>query len=351
MFGIKTQNLVRDIETGRYLENFFVSAIFSIVLIRVYLHLFDYPSIGGGDVHIAHMLFGGIFMLVAFIPLLTFLNREIKHFSSILGGVGFGMFIDELGKFITKDNDYFYQPTIAILYVIFVILFLIFKAIEKKIKVTPTEYAINALDFTKEAILHDFDIQEKKLTLKLIKQSKLDDPILNMLRQVLINTRALPLEETSILIKIRMFLRIVYKWLIQNRFLAKTVMVVFSIKIFINFISLTISATKAGTFYEYGELSATVLSAGLVIFAFYFLKRGKRLKAFELLKLAVFSSIFLRQFFVFYREQLSALLGLSFDIILLSMLQYIIQLETLKFGRHKDDPLQEMRDILYAGKA
>ncbi|QQS18516.1 hypothetical protein IPL68_00120 [Candidatus Saccharibacteria bacterium] len=42
---------------------------------------------------------------------------------AFLGGVGFGVFIDEIGKLITRDNNYFYRPAIGIIYAIFVGLF------------------------------------------------------------------------------------------------------------------------------------------------------------------------------------------------------------------------------------
>src|SRR3990167_6561029 len=107
----------RDVEAGDLVENFLVSAIASILVIRLFLAITGYPQLGGENFHIAHMLWGGFLMMVAVIGLLVFLNKETKYIASILGGIGFGTFIDELGKFITKDNNYFYQTTIGIIYV------------------------------------------------------------------------------------------------------------------------------------------------------------------------------------------------------------------------------------------
>ena len=53
------------------------------------------------------MLWGGALMLVALVLLLAFLDRTVQHVAAVIAGLGFGTFVDEIGKFLTADNDYF----------------------------------------------------------------------------------------------------------------------------------------------------------------------------------------------------------------------------------------------------
>jgi len=125
-------NLVRDQRGVDLLEMMLVFAVVTVLLIRVFLALTGYPQVGGGGLHIAHMLWGGLGMLAAVSLLLTFWSPAMRQLAAAIGGVGFGFFIDELGKFITSDNDYFFQPTIALMYVLFVLLFLAISALRAK---------------------------------------------------------------------------------------------------------------------------------------------------------------------------------------------------------------------------
>ncbi len=114
----------RNIIGEDLLENFIISAVASLLLIRLYLYITDYPQLGGSGLHIAHMLWGGMLMLVALFISLGCLSHPAHEWAAVLGGIGFGAFIDELGKFITQDNNYFFQPTIAIIYVTFILIYL-----------------------------------------------------------------------------------------------------------------------------------------------------------------------------------------------------------------------------------
>ncbi len=109
--------LIRNVQGADLLEIFLVTAVAAILGIRFFLAMTGYPKLGGGGLHIAHVLVGGAFMLLAIVILLNFLNKWSRYFASVLGGFGFGAFIDELGKFVTSDNDYFFQPTVGLIYI------------------------------------------------------------------------------------------------------------------------------------------------------------------------------------------------------------------------------------------
>jgi len=105
------------------LDIYVIATLSSVLLTRLFLQLTGYPQLGGDGLHIAHVLWGGLLMMVATLLLLLSDGRH-KFFAAVAGGVGFGLFIDEIGKFVTSDVNYFFRPAAVMIYLIIVLLWL-----------------------------------------------------------------------------------------------------------------------------------------------------------------------------------------------------------------------------------
>ena len=167
----KRRLFTRNMEASNHLEIFLVSSVATILIIRGYLHITGYPQLGDDDLHIAHMLWGGLLMLASMLILLTFLGKTVKNFAVIIGGIGFGTFIDEVGKFVTQDHDYFFEPSVAIIYAIFITIFLIGHAIQTRRQYTQAEYLMNAIRDLEEIALRDLDQNEMNQILEYLKKA------------------------------------------------------------------------------------------------------------------------------------------------------------------------------------
>ncbi|MBV9356455.1 MAG: hypothetical protein JO023_13120, partial [Chloroflexi bacterium] len=121
---------VRRLSAATYQETLLISAVTTVLGLRAYLQATGYPQVGGNGLHIAHVLWGGLLMLVGLVLLLSFVGNQARLLGALAGGIGFGLFVDELGKFLTSDNNYFFKPTVGMLYIIFVVLLIVFRALD-----------------------------------------------------------------------------------------------------------------------------------------------------------------------------------------------------------------------------
>ena len=189
--------LNRNIRSGDQLELLLVSAVSSLLAIRFYLHLTNYPQIGGSSFHIAHMLWGGLLMITAVLMALSFIGPRVQRIVAITAGIGFGAFIDELGKFITRDNNYFFEPTIGLIYAIFIVLYLLARFMGGNRAFTSKEYQLNALVQLDEAVLEDMDPAEKQRAIDLLNRADQHSPITRNLITLLSDVTTVPSSERS----------------------------------------------------------------------------------------------------------------------------------------------------------
>jgi hypothetical protein len=150
----RTAVVIRNIHGAEAVEWFLFLAIATILITRLYLKVTGYPQIGSGQLHIAHALWGGVLMILALVASWLFLGSTPRLVSIILGGIGFGLFLDEVGKFVTKTNDYFYGPSAEIMYVVVVIVLLIARIVRDLKKPTVPEALANAAAVAADGVGH-----------------------------------------------------------------------------------------------------------------------------------------------------------------------------------------------------
>jgi hypothetical protein len=121
----------------RYILLTIVAFVVAVVGTRWYLQATGYPQVGGGELHVAHLLWGGLLLVVAaLLPLVVAAGWALTT-SAVLVGAGTGLFIDEVGKFITASNDYFYPLAAPLIYGLLLALVLLFVLVRLRPGGTP----------------------------------------------------------------------------------------------------------------------------------------------------------------------------------------------------------------------
>jgi len=157
----RVRSPVRRQRAERYLLLMLLAFAASVGLTRLFLELTGYPQLGGGGLHIAHVLWGGLILFAASIAPLLWANRWVYPACALLGGIGVGLFIDEVGKFITQTNDYFFAAAAPIVYTLFLITVFLYLRVRKPGRRDPRVGLYHVFDSLQEWLDHDLDRREK----------------------------------------------------------------------------------------------------------------------------------------------------------------------------------------------
>ena len=326
----------RNVDAPALLETFLVCAVVSFLGIRAFLALTGYPQIGGNGLHVAHLLWGGLLMLVALGMLLVFLDRWAQWTAAVVAGLGFGTFIDEIGKFLTADNNYFFRPAVALIYVVFVAVFLVGRAVVGRRRLSPRERLANALDLLAAHVDRPIQDDDRARILALLQHAP-DARLAGDIRRYVeglppapdrwASLEALPSRLT------RAYARLAGREWFDRALLAGVVAYAVAALIGVGTVLLaTRGPGQTATVARIGDAGATLVGAILVLRAIPALAVS-RAAAYRWLLRGLLVWILVAQVFVFYTSQLAGLGGLAVDLAAYASLRFALAREDAREGR------------------
>ena len=345
--------VLRD-SAASYLLTSLVAFGITVIAVRLFLQLTGFPQIGNSVLHFAHALWGALLIFIAVLLPLLYANRWAAQASALLSGIGIGLFIDEIGKFITQKNDYFFPPALPLIYGFFLLIVFFYLYFRRSRQIDPRKAMYNALDKFQDILDGDLDLGEAARIEKQLEigRSSQEHEIQSLAR-VLSNYLQ---DEKGGLVpsKPGYWRRLAYKvdelgQKLGRRFhrtLISVLLILFSISsvlviaavAFIAFgdIDFTEEAVRASfnsselsivksTFWLMLILILEVVIGGMVIYATFTWLRGDEQRGQKFAALAMVISLVLLQPLLFYMNQMAALGG--------TLYQFAILLTVIAYGR------------------
>jgi hypothetical protein len=332
----------RSFDAENLLERFFVAGAATFVGTRAYLALTGYPQIGGHGLHIAHLLWGGLLMTVSLVLGFAFLGRTLRGWLAIAGGAGFGLFVDELGKLITTDVDYFYRPALPLIYAVFVVLFLACQAIVDRARASPRTALAQALEVIQSGVLRGMAAADRDRALALLREAAPTEPLAATLLAGLPSATVASREPGR-------FGKAAAAWYgraVHARWFVPAIVVMAAAQAATNLAEVASEIARDPTFrpgapaigpVDAAKAAASALSAGLVVVGLVNLPRS-RPAALEWIKRGLLTALLLAQPLAFYAAQVLALWGLGFHLVLLVGVAFAIRRELGSAGETRPSP-------------
>ena len=340
-----TVNWTKKEDASESILTVMIWAIFSLLLVRIYLKLTGYPQIGHGSWHISHALFGGMIMTVGTMVSLTLQGNKVKKFAAGVFGFGLGWFIDEIGKYLTRDYNYFFRPAVLIIYIFFVIMFLIYRYLERTRAKSNETIFYSVLHNLEEVINDDLEKREKKTIVKKLKMviGSSEGNLKLMAVELLSAVRKMKVKEDRKSSGISVWMRKIFNLSYDRIFKRKAVVygllayaIYFSVDKIIDILRIGTSGQKMmmiQKFYEdynfFGKSDIYMIvfqmvfdmaASILFLIGVRYFWVGKRIRGVRFFKYGLYVSIFLVSIFKFYFEQFSGL----YEVIIAITLLYVL---------------------------
>ncbi len=324
---------MRNAEAALLLESFFIAAVVSFLAIRAFRAVTGYPQLGANGIHIAHLLWGGVLMLAALMLLLAYLDRSVQHVAAVVAGLGFGTFVDEIGKFVTADNNYFFRPAVAVIYVTFVATFLAARTLIGRRLLRPNEALANVLALLGSTLDRPIEPDDRARIHRLLRRADPDSELTVLLRRYVAGLPGIPDTESPIE-RVRRWLGDGYRTVMANRWSERALVVgviVYTAFAVLGVLVVTTEAPAPGA----SETSAAATVAQLVstLAGAVLVARGilsldaSHADAYRWFMRGLLVWILITQVFIFYSSQLAGLGGLAADLVAYGSLRFALARE------------------------
>ena len=319
---------VRALDGGRNMQLMVLAGIVTVLVTRLYLAAAGYPQVGGGSLHIAHALWGGLLMLAGLVVALLFADRTARILTALAGGVGLGLFVDEVGKFITRTNNYFFAPAAGVMYLLFAALVLLVTQVRTRRRGSPEADAAAAAALAAGGLTRGLTERQRGAAMQLV--TGREDAAAVAVRYLVAAApvRAELRRHRSLLARPARALR----RLVDGRWFPPVVIAVMTVSrtvVALVFVGQAIVALASGEHAllgrEYGAVfaSAVTRTAEAVLTVVGALRwRRDRLSGYRWLIAALYVNLFVTQLFNFTDSQFAALADLPSVLVMLGLLTY-----------------------------